>query len=69
MIATALATDVITGLTKPGQKELPSKYLYDTVGSPESVEVGVRITRSRGRIVQLPARDFRVMLNGFLRHA
>jgi threonine dehydrogenase-like Zn-dependent dehydrogenase len=25
--------------------------VYDTVGSPESVEVGVRITRSRGRIV------------------
>ena len=25
--------------------------VYDSVGSPESVEVGVRITRSRGRIV------------------
>jgi L-histidine Nalpha-methyltransferase len=27
------AADVRTGLTKPAQKELPSKYLYDDVGS------------------------------------
>jgi len=27
------ATDVCRGLTKPGQKELPSKYLYDSLGS------------------------------------
>ncbi len=27
------ATDVRAGLTKPGQKELPSKYLYDDIGS------------------------------------
>jgi L-histidine Nalpha-methyltransferase len=27
------ATDVRAGLTKAGQKELPSKYLYDNVGS------------------------------------
>ena len=27
------ATDVCRGLTKPGQKELPSKYLYDSIGS------------------------------------
>ncbi len=27
------AADVRAGLTQPGQKELPSKYLYDTVGS------------------------------------
>src|SRR5258708_19898932 len=32
-IVTELAQDVRTGLTKIGQKELPSKYLYDTVGS------------------------------------
>ncbi len=31
--ASELAADVRTGLTKPGQKELPSKYLYDPVGS------------------------------------
>jgi L-histidine Nalpha-methyltransferase len=29
----ALAADVRAGLTKAGQKELPSKYLYDTLGS------------------------------------
>lgn len=28
-----LAADVRAGLTKPGQKELPSKYLYDELGS------------------------------------
>jgi len=27
------AADVRSGLTRPGQKELPSKYLYDDVGS------------------------------------
>ncbi len=27
------ASEVLAGLTKPGQKELPSKYLYDEVGS------------------------------------
>jgi L-histidine Nalpha-methyltransferase len=27
------ASDVRSGLTRPGQKELPSKYLYDDVGS------------------------------------
>src|SRR6266568_3925027 len=27
------ATEVRAGLTRPGQKELPSKYLYDDVGS------------------------------------
>src|SRR5271170_8123117 len=26
-------SDVVVGLTHPGQKELPSKYLYDEVGS------------------------------------
>jgi L-histidine Nalpha-methyltransferase len=32
-IVTEFAQDVRAGLTKPGQKELLSKYLYDTVGS------------------------------------
>ena len=27
------AAEVRAGLTKPGQKELPSKYLYDEIGS------------------------------------
>jgi len=31
--ATDLAGDVRAGLSKPGQKELPSKYFYDDVGS------------------------------------
>lgn len=30
---TDLAADVRAGLTRPGQKELPSKYFYDDVGS------------------------------------
>ena len=60
MIATALATDVIAGLTKPGQKELPSKYLYDTVGSrlfdviTELPEYG--LTRAEERILNRHAR-------------
>src|SRR5579863_9809175 len=31
--ASAFAADVRAGLTNPVQKELPSKYLYDDVGS------------------------------------
>lgn len=31
--AAVFAADVRAGLNKPGQKELPSKYLYDAVGS------------------------------------
>ena len=27
------ASEVVVGLSQPGQKELPSKYLYDEVGS------------------------------------
>src|SRR5271168_3863232 len=32
-IISAFASDVVVGLSQPGQKELPSKYLYDEVGS------------------------------------
>src|ERR1700733_11886345 len=32
-ISYEFAADVRAGLTAPGQKELPSKYLYDDVGS------------------------------------
>src|ERR1039458_7496893 len=32
-VAHEFASDVRDGLTRPGQKELPSKYLYDDVGS------------------------------------
>jgi dimethylhistidine N-methyltransferase len=31
--SSGFASDVRAGLTRPGQKELPSKYLYDDVGS------------------------------------
>jgi L-histidine Nalpha-methyltransferase len=31
--ASGFASEVRAGLTRPGQKELPSKYLYDDVGS------------------------------------
>jgi dimethylhistidine N-methyltransferase len=61
MIATAMATDVIAGLSKPGQKELPSKYLYDTVGSrlfdviTELPEYG--LTRAEERILNRHAGD------------
>jgi dimethylhistidine N-methyltransferase len=30
---TEFSSDVVVGLSQPGQKELPSKYLYDEVGS------------------------------------
>jgi L-histidine N-alpha-methyltransferase len=55
------ALEVSAGLTKPGQKELPSKYLYDSVGSAlfEVIcalpEYGV--TRSEERLLQLHARE------------
>lgn len=58
---TQFALDVCAGLGKPGQKELPSKYLYDTVGSAlfEVIctlpEYG--LTRAEERILQLHARE------------
>jgi dimethylhistidine N-methyltransferase len=53
--------EVSAGLTKPGQKELPSKYLYDSVGSAlfEVIcalpEYG--LTRSEESLLRLHARD------------
>ena len=32
-VVSEFASDVVIGLSHPGQKELPSKYLYDEVGS------------------------------------
>src|ERR1700733_13255212 len=32
-VGAEFCSDVVVGLTHPGQKELPSKYLYDEVGS------------------------------------
>ena len=49
------------GLTKPGQKELPSKYLYDTLGSKlfevisELPEYG--LTRADERLVRTHAQE------------
>ena len=33
VVSSEFAADVRAGLTKAGQRELPSKYLYDAVGS------------------------------------
>jgi len=55
------AADICAGLGKPGQKELPSKYLYDAVGSAlfEVIctlpEYG--LTRTEEGILQLHARE------------
>jgi L-histidine N-alpha-methyltransferase len=55
------AADVRTGLSKPGQKELPSKYLYDDVGSAlfevisHLPEYG--LTRADERLLRRHSRD------------
>ena len=55
------AADVRTGLTEPGQKELPSKYLYDDVGSAlfevisHLPEYG--LTRADERLLRRHSRD------------
>jgi L-histidine N-alpha-methyltransferase len=60
-VQTRFAEEVCAGLTKPGQKELPSKYLYDAVGSrlfdviTELPEYG--LTRAEDRILERHARD------------
>src|SRR5437764_15262504 len=33
VVSSEFAADVREGLTKPGQRELPSKYVYEEVGS------------------------------------
>jgi len=55
------ALEVSAGLAKPGQKELPSKYLYDAVGSAlfevicELPEYG--LTRSEEALLRLHSRE------------
>ncbi len=55
------AADVRNGLTTPGQKELPSKYLYDAIGSKlfevitELPEYG--LTRADERLIRAHARE------------
>src|SRR3569623_3666285 len=55
------AVDVRSGLTRPGQKELPAKYLYDALGSAlfDAItllpEYGLR--RADERLLQQHARE------------
>jgi len=64
------AADVRAGLGKPGQKELPSKYLYDPLGSKlfeaicELPEYGV--TRADERLLQAHAREIALRVPGDL---
>lgn len=50
------AAEVCAGLTKPGQRELPSKYLYDEVGSALFETISVLpeygLTRADARLLQ-----------------
>jgi len=61
LLTNPFAADVAEGLTKPGQKELPSKYLYDRIGSrlfdviTALPEYG--LTRAEERILSRNARD------------
>ena len=60
-VASPFAAEVCAGLLRPGQKELPSKYLYDSVGSAlfEVIcalpEYG--LTRAEERLLRQHARD------------
>lgn len=60
-LSSEFAADVYAGLTKPAQKELPSKYLYDDVGSAlfevisRLLEYG--LTRADERLLQRHSRD------------
>jgi L-histidine Nalpha-methyltransferase len=67
------AADVRAGLTKPGQRELPSKYLYDALGSAlfEAIcalpEYG--LTRADARLLQRHAADIVGRLQGTVKVA
>jgi len=56
-----LVADVRLGLTKPGQKELPSKYLYDSVGSALFEVISVLpeygLTRADERLLRRHSED------------
>jgi dimethylhistidine N-methyltransferase len=62
------AAEVRSGLTKPGQKELPSKYLYDSLGSKlfevisELPEYG--LTRADERLLRAHAQEIVQSLPG-----
>jgi L-histidine Nalpha-methyltransferase len=59
--ASAFAADVRNGLTKPGQKELPSKYFYDEVGSKLFEVISLLpeygLTRADERLLHRSARE------------
>jgi L-histidine N-alpha-methyltransferase len=65
-IQTQFAQEVSAGLQKAGQKELPSKYLYDAVGSrlfdviTELPEYG--LTRAEDRILERRAREIAALV-------
>lgn len=64
----AFAADVRAGLTKPGQKELPSKYLYDALGSKLFEAIcelpEYELTRADERLVQSSAHQIAKKLSG-----
>ena len=66
--ASSFAADVRAGLTREGQKQLPSKYLYDTVGSKlfdvisELPEYG--LTRADERLLQAYAAEMVARIPG-----
>lgn len=59
--STDFAAEVRSGLSKPGQKELPSKYFYDEVGSALFEAISVMpeygLTRAGERLLQRHARE------------
>ena len=63
---TGFAADVRAGLTKDGQKELASKYLYDEVGSKLFEVISVLpeygLTRADERLLRRHARDLAALL-------
>jgi dimethylhistidine N-methyltransferase len=67
------AADVREGLTKPGQRELPSKYLYDEVGSALFETICVLpeygLTRADARLLEKHAREIVARLPSPLRVA
>jgi dimethylhistidine N-methyltransferase len=62
--------DVLAGLTKPGQKELPSKYLYDEIGSKLFEVISALpeygLTRADERLLRLNAHAVAQELPGWV---
>src|SRR5437660_12231226 len=62
------ASEVRAGLMKPGQKELPSKYLYDDVGSALFEVISVLpeygLTRADERVLQRHADEIVEQVSG-----